>query len=271
MKISIIGNGYVGKATEFLFAQANLQHQISVAVYDKDSSKTKCSFDECVNADWFFVCVPTPMKENGGCDLSFVEDVLYKLHSNGIAPHKIILRSTVPVGTCDRLGVNFFPEFLTESNWRKDIEETEDWIVGMPNSSYALKSQLPTLLKGKIHFCLNKEAELAKYVRNCFLATKVSFFNEINKFCESQNIKYDNAIDLITLDSRIPESHTRVPGPDGKNGFGGTCFPKDMHSLKFQMQLTETPSLIIEAAITRNELIDRPERDWLKDKGRAVS
>ena len=276
MKISIIGNGYVGKATEFLFTKITSDEQraellaLDVVVYDKDPSKTKCSFKEVLNSDLFFVCVPTPMKGNGSCDLSFVEEVLYKLTSSGVASHKIVLRSTVPVGTCDRFGVNFFPEFLTEANWRKDIEETKDWIIGMSSLSYDLRSKMPTLLKGAIHFCLNSEAELVKYTRNCFLATKVSFFNEINNFCESKNINYKNVIDLITLDSRINPSHTSIPGPDGKKGFGGTCFPKDMHSLKFQMQLAELHPFIIKAALERNESIDRPEKDWLKDKGRAV-
>lgn len=277
MKIAIIGNGYVGKATEFLFTQSkteglnNSDFLSDVLIYDKDEQKTKCSFEECLEADLFFVCVPTPMKQNGSCDLSFVENALYNLTSNGVKSYKIVLRSTVPVGTCDRFNINFFPEFLTEANWRKDVQETEDWIIGMPSSSYHLKSALPPLLKGKLHFCLNKEAELTKYVRNCFLATKVSFFNEINNFCQLQNVKYKNVLDLITLDSRINKSHTEVPGPDGKYGFGGTCFPKDMHSLKFQMRLSEVNSFIIDAAIERNEKLDRPEKDWLKNKGRAIS
>ena len=77
MKISIIGNGYVGKATEFLFTKIISDEQraellaLDVVVYDKDPSKTKCSFKEVLNSDLFFVCVPTPMKENGSCDLSF--------------------------------------------------------------------------------------------------------------------------------------------------------------------------------------------------------
>lgn len=271
MKISIIGNGYVGKATELLFSQSNLQSQVNILVYDKDSSKSKCSFEECLASDLFFVCVPTPMRRCGSCDLSYVEDVMYKLTSNQVSPDKVFLRSTVPVGTCDRFAVNFFPEFLTEANWRKDIEETTDWIVGLFSPSSSLKAELPALLKGKTHFCSSKEAELVKYTRNCFLATKVSFFNEINDFCEKHQISYETARRLVTLDSRIDDSHTLVPGPDGKRGFGGTCLPKDMHSLKFQMQFYETPSVIIDAAIKRNELVDRPERDWYQDKGRAVS
>ena len=277
MKIAIIGNGYVGKATQFLFTQSNTEglnnsdFLSDVLIYDKDEQKTKCSFEECLEADLFFVCVPTPMRRCGSWDLSYVEDVIYKLTLNGVQSHQIILRSTVPVGTCDRFEINFFPEFLTEANWQEDIESTEDWIIGMPNSSYGLKTILPKILTGRIHFCLNKEAELVKYVRNCFLATKVSFFNEINNFCEKNRVNYESARKLITLDPRIDESHTLVPGPDGKKGFGGTCFPKDMHSFKFQMQYTETTSLIIEAAINRNELIDRPEKDWFQNKGRAVS
>ena len=77
---------------------------------------------------------------------------------------------------------------------------------------------------------LCREAEMSKYVRNCFLATKVSFFNEIYTICQASNINYDNMIEGVKCDHRIGDSHCQVPGSDGKYGFGGTCFPKDLNA-----------------------------------------
>ena len=123
----------------------------------------------------------------------------------------------------------------------------------------------------KIHFTTTEEAELVKYVRNCFFATKVSFFNEIEEFCRQKDINYRKVRELSCRDERIGSSHTAVPGPDGKRGFGGTCFPKDMASMLYQIQEgAGVESYIIEAAVARNKQVDRSEKDWEKDRGRAI-
>jgi UDPglucose 6-dehydrogenase len=269
MKITIIGNGYVGKATKLALEQSN-EPLGEIFIYDKVADKSECSLTEALSASLFFVCVPTPMKRDGSCDLSSVEEVMRTLSSNGTPSSKIIFRSTVPVGTCDRFKVNFIPEFLTEANWRKDVINSQDWIVGLSEGDYGLRTSLPKALKGKMHFCSTREAELAKYARNCFLATKVSFFNEIKAFCDAKQINYNHVKELTSLDSRINSSHTDVPGPDGKNGFGGTCFPKDIHSLSSQMEKVIIPH-VIKAVIYRNEFTDRPEKDWERNEGRSVS
>jgi UDPglucose 6-dehydrogenase len=118
---------------------------------------------------------------------------------------------------------------------------------------------------------LNTEAELTKYTRNCFLALKVSFFNEIHNICSLLNINYDNFIKGVVCDDRIGASHTQVPGHDGKFGYGGTCFPKDTNALNsFAKNELNMESFILSAAIERNETIDRPDQDWKNDK-RAYS
>ena len=109
---------------------------------------------------------------------------------------------------------------------------------------------------------------MIKLFRNCFLATKVAFCNEMYQFC-SLNVNYENVRKLATMDERITESHSKVPGKDGHFGFGGTCFPKDMSNLCYTMKETGMKSFIIQSAIDRNEQIDRKEKDWLQDKGRA--
>jgi UDP-glucose 6-dehydrogenase len=109
---------------------------------------------------------------------------------------------------------------------------------------------------------------MVKMFRNCFLATKVSFCNEMYEFCQKKNIDYSNVINVAAKDDRITMSHTMVPGHDGARGFGGTCFPKDMSSLNYEMNQVMN-SYIIKSAIERNNTIDRVEQDWLLDKGRA--
>ena len=111
---------------------------------------------------------------------------------------------------------------------------------------------------------------MIKLFRNNYLSVKVSFCNEIAEFCNKKNINYENVRNLAVLDPRIGESHTKVPGHDGKNGFGGTCFPKDTNNLKSEMEKINMESYIIKNIVHRNEKVDRPEQDWNLNIGRAV-
>ena len=115
------------------------------------------------------------------------------------------------------------------------------------------------------------ESELSKYFINCFLAVKVSFANEIYSLCQELNIDYDEVLRLVSLENRVGNSHLSVPGPDGKKGFGGSCFPKDINSLINLFEKSKVESHVLSAAWKRNSTIDRSEKDWEKLKGRAVS
>ena len=284
MNIGIIGNGYVGQATKILGCkdEANDLDDNLVLIYDIDESKRvplDLKMSDLQMCDVVFVCVPTPARADGTCDTRIVETVISDLKDLDIT--SIVVRSTVPVGTCERLGVAFMPEFLTERNWENDTKNTKDWIIGCDHQDDKL---FKTVMKrifvtakrnGRIKganfvWASTKEAEAAKLVRNAFLATKVSFCNEIYDWCSELNINYDAIAQLMGMDERIGTSHTSVPGPDGKRGYGGTCFPKDMNSLLNQIKSTSN-SHIISAAVYRNEIVDRPEKDWKQDKGRAVS
>ena len=279
MKIGIIGNGFVGKATA-LFAT----DFIEIVTYDKDPEKCEphgVTIADLYDCDFVFVCVPTPMNEDGSCHSQIVESCVYDLNMSGIRDENIVVRSTVPVGFCESVGVNFLPEFLTEANWVEDFKNNNSWVFGV-NSIYntSVKSkfvELISLAKSRglirhddVYFCSSKEAELCKLTRNSFLATKVSFFNEIYDFCEKEGLDYNTVAELTGIDDRIGQSHARVPGPDGKRGFGGTCFPKDLSSLLAQMNEAGMSPYIIKAASSRNSQVDRPELDWTLDKGRAV-
>ena len=289
-KIGVVGNGYVGKATQ-LFSCEDIQ----CLVYDKDPEKciplgtTPRDLKDC---DFVFVCVPTPMKPNGSCDLSIVKSAIKDLAKAGVTKSKIVIRSTVPVGTSENLGVNFMPEFLTEKNWQSDFYNNNLWVFGMDNMNDVTQTgtvmnfnenlnlfrnllgrakEFDKIKENAVTFTSTKNAEAIKYGRNSFLATKVSFFNEMQEFCVRNDLNYEVVRSLICVDSRIGDSHSQVPGPDGKRGFGGTCFPKDVSSMLYQMKKSKVQTMVLKNVKNRNEKVDRPEKDWKDNKGRAVS
>lgn len=279
MLIGVIGNGFVGKATNQLKCK-------DIDIYAYDINPEACdpkglSLQDMNKCEIIFISVPTPMNSDGSCYLKIIESVLEDLKSidyNGY----IVIRSTVPPGTADRLNCYFMPEFLTEKNFINDFINNKDWIFGILGSDkdeefkkiiinlFNLAYENNRITSNKLTFLLNKEAEMVKMFRNCFLSTKVSFCNEMYQFCEIKGINYENVRKLATADDRILPSHSKVPGHDGKKGFGGTCFPKDTSSLRHEMNKVGMKPYIMDAIITRNETVDRPSKDWENKKGRAV-
>lgn len=285
LSVGVIGNGFVGQATS-LFENEN------VRLYVYDIVPEKCrpeglSLQELVSTtDMIFVCVPTPMKDTGECDTSIVESAIKSIRREceelRLYPH-IIVRSTVTVGFCDHFKVNHMPEFLTEANWRYDFVNTSEWIVGVADNGCeeSFKGMIQTLLgmcvtsenikSDKVTFVNTNTSEYVKYARNCFLAVKLSLCNEFYDFCQTKSIDYDESIKLIGMDPRIGTRYTKVPGPDGKKGWSGTCIPKDTASFVYQQKSLGLRPLVLESAIERNNKIDRVERDWMdiKNKGRT--
>ena len=110
---------------------------------------------------------------------------------------------------------------------------------------------------------------MVKYFTNTFLATKVSFANEMKQICDKIDIDYDKVVEYATYDERLGKSHWAVPGPDGKLGFGGSCFPKDINALiNFSSEFNLWLHVIKGAWFTNCDV--RPEKDWENLKGRAV-
>jgi len=118
--------------------------------------------------------------------------------------------------------------------------------------------------------CGSLEAEITKYFCNCFLATKVSFANEMKQYCDAVGADYERVVESSIYDDRVGKSHLAVPGPDGHNGFGGSCFPKDINALIFSMKQQGLNSVLLSAVWDKN-LEVRPEKDWESLKGRAVT
>ena len=282
MKIGIIGNGFVGKATRVLKSEG-----IEIMCYDIDPSlcvpEGTTLEDLCNHCDIIFISVPTPMNKDGSCYLNIVESVVSDISNIVNLDEKIVvIRSTVPAGTSKRLNCYFMPEFLTEKNFIEDFVNNPEWIFGIKECEHdqvfmnTIKKMIDIahynnkIVSNKVTFVTNSEAEMIKLFRNTFLATKIAYCNEIYEFCERSGMNYDTVREFATKDLRIGSSHSMVPGHDGKKGYGGTCFPKDINSLLCEMKRSGMKSYVIEAVVERNEKVDRPENDWKLDKGRAT-
>ena len=277
-KIGIVGQGYVGTAVKTVF-----EKHYDVYTYDiKEECNCIDMNDLVVESDIIFVCVPTPMKKGGSCDTSTVEGVvndindfvLTNLKSNVI----VAIKSTIPPGTtnklnkeCKNISVIFNPEFLTEANFIEDFKNQNRIIIGGVRPASTKLRQIYSSVFPDIPIIKtgSTTAEMVKYLTNTFLATKVSFANEMYEICVKLGIDYDKVVEYATYDDRLGKSHWAVPGPDGHYGFGGSCFPKDIHALVHLCSKLNIPENILSSVIDVNFRV-RPEEDWKELKGRAV-
>jgi UDPglucose 6-dehydrogenase len=190
----------------------------------------------------------------------------------------VVIKSTIPPGTterlnkeCEHIQLVFNPEFLTEANFIEDFKNQDRIIIGGPRPASTKVRQLfyKAFPNARIIKTSSTIAEMVKYMTNTFLATKVSFANEMYQICDMLGIDYDKVVEYATHDERLGKSHWSVPGPDGHYGFGGSCFPKDINALIKVAEKWDIPSNVISAAWETN-LDVRPEEDWKELKGRAV-
>ena len=271
MRIGIIGQGYVGSAIKLGF-----QDHYSVETYDKyDLTKsTKSSIKRVVEfTDVIFVCVPTPMRKDGTCYTGIVEEVIREINETADG-HIVVIKSTVPPGTTDRINaeytkstVIFNPEFLTEANFIEDFKNQSRIILGGDRKGTNKLRQIYSKVfpHATIVKTGSKTAEMVKYFINCFLATKVSFANEMYSVCEQVGIDYDKVVEYATYDERLGKSHWAVPGPDEDFGFGGHCLPKDLSAIINEFKTYG----LLESVEQVNDQV-RENRDWEHMVGRAV-
>ncbi len=275
MKIGIVGQGYVGTAIKVGF-----EPYYELETYDKyDESKTTCDLKQLVwGCEVIFVCVPTPMNEDGSCHTDIVESVIKEIDTYANGLQIVVIKSTVPPGTTDRLdkkydGVNviFNPEFLTEANFVEDFKNQDRIILGGVRKGTNKLRQIYSKVFPTAHIIKtgSKTAEMVKYMTNTYLATKVSFSNEIYQICQKIDIDYDKVVEYATLDERLGKTHLSVPGPDGDLGFGGHCLPKDLNALIAFAQNLDLEPIVLETVNWVNDKY-RKNRDWEKMKGRAV-
>lgn len=229
-KVGIVGYGHVGKAMHKIFPDAIIYDS-----YDPDYNDTQEQINkECGLA---IICVPTNALEDGGCDISIVKSSVAWLETP-----LILVKSTVEPGTTDSLKTRYkkricmSPEYFGESKyWVPESWTIRGWpflIVGGDDKDVTeiFDYFIPMLGPTKSYFkCGALEAELIKYMENSYLATKVTFTNEMYKICQVFGADWYKVWEGWALDPRVEKSHSAV-FPEDK-GFAGKCLPKDVSAI----------------------------------------
>ena len=260
MKIGVIGGGVVGHATARVF----MEHA-DVMVYDTDPVKATHGLTDTIKADIIFVCLPTPQSQSGyECDTKIIEDFFGSVTEKNLP---FVIRSTVPVGFTRKMAGKYghvemchSPEFLTARCAVADAHIPSRNIVGIADPyrpAPALWSRLVKLYQTRFPgvqtiTMLSDESELVKLGTNSFFASKLAWWNELHQYCVAIGVDFQTVREGILADGRIAHSHTQVPGPDGKCGFGGACLPKDINNLVACMMKAGVPSYVNNGASLRN-------------------
>ena len=274
MRVCIIGTGYVGLVSAACFAEmGNTVRCVDVnpdvvrrleaghvhifepglePLVRRNHADGRLSFTTSLehgleDAEFAFICVGTPSRPDGSCDLSYVEEVARSIGRHMRAPLVIVDKSTVPVGTADRVrelireslsarnaaiafDVVSNPEFLKEGDAVNDFMKPDRVIVGTESADAAamLRELYAPFARNreKLMVMGTRSAEMTKYAANCMLATKISFINEIATLCEKVGADVRDVRAGIGADHRIGP-HFIYPGL----GYGGSCFPKDVKAL----------------------------------------
>lgn len=269
LKIGIIGHGFVGKATDWGFHKNTEKFIVD--------PKIGTTIDQLFefNPELIFVCVPTPMGVNGIQNSSIIESILEEL-SKKFLNSIIVIKSTVLPSILQKLenkneNIIYNPEFLREKHANDDFINSEMIIFGGKKDIAKKVSEFylnHSRCKSTEHIFMDiSSASLIKYSINSFLAVKVLFFNEINTlFSEIEsNDDWKTFIQTLAIDKRIGKSHMNVPGHDGKRGFGGACFPKDIAALLKYAEGLGVELDLLKTVISKNNII-RSQYNELDDR-----
>lgn len=281
IKIGIIGKGFVGNAVHYGFSKAS-GYDAEIRIFDKNKTKSTHSLSETINnSDFVFVSVPTPSYKDGSINLNILEECIASINKviNKSEPI-ILIRSTVIPGTTKDLSEKFKdlnlvfnPEFLREKSANEDFVSQSRYIIGGEPKNTSKVAELYKKRFGKEIVVIETDfqtAELIKYMCNNFFAAKVSFMNEMKLICDSVGADWNDALKGFISDERVGNSHNDVPGHDGKLGFGGSCFPKDIQAM-LHFAGTKNLDLPVVQGAWETNLNVRPEKDWEKLKGRAIT
>lgn len=264
MRIGIVGNGVVGKATAHVWKG----HVEEVRCYDQDIEKATHSLPEVLECDFVFVCLPTPQKEGGlSCDLTVMDNFFKSVKGERYNRPVFVIRSTVPIGTTityqrlHALAILHNPEFLTERTALIDaLTPARNIIGGHPSLERANLTELyAARFPGvPLFVCTSHESEAIKLFCNAFSAIKIAAFNEFYRLAERCGLDWTLIHKAMMAGGWIAHEHTQVPGPDGKFGFGGKCLPKDLASLIWCLEQKHLNNSVTMAAYNRN-IQDRAE------------
>lgn len=261
-RIAIIGHGFVGKAVEYGFTNNDVETVIIDPIY---GTTVENDLGLPTNYDFIFVCVPTPFGEDGAIDRTIFDKVMKHLMKFMLINTVIVIKSTITPDIAqdyDLGGVIYNPEFLTEGFAKADFVRPKFHIMGGDDQDVDqlafLYDQYSLCDPAPIHRMSMVEASLVKYGINAFLATKITFFNQLYDAAEDAGANYSTIMKAIAADPRIGPSHTKVPGFDGKQGYGGACFPKDTNAL---INYSDRFTLVEECVRINNEYRSRYELD----------
>ena len=214
-------------------------------------------------SDVIFICVGTPPKKNGQSNLNFVDQATKEISKEIKGYTVVVSKSTVPVGTSRRIekilkerkparmfDVVSNPEFLREGSALEDFIRPDKIVIGCRTfKAEKILKKIYKPLNRPYVITNNETAEIIKYANNSFLATKITFINEIADLCENIGAKVETVAKALGLDGRIGPKFLH-PGP----GYGGSCFPKDVKSLIYQGNKNSSDLTIVKAVDRANEL-----------------
>ena len=262
MKLGIVGHGFVGTAVDHGFTR-----DIQKFIVDPKHNSTNTIEDLIkFKPDAIFVAVPTPQSESGECNTEILEGVMQQLNtSKGLL---VIVKSTVPAyklqkiqEECINIRIVYNPEFLTEKNYIDDFVNPAMHVFGGVNSDTDAVEKLYLEHSDCAECPVYKTdlitASMVKYCINSFLATKVTFMNEMYDVLRAaRGADWNTFTKIIANDPRIGNSHMKVPGNDGQRGYAGSCFPKDTAALAwFAREILNTQFTQLETSIKINDTL----------------
>ena len=219
IKIGIVGCGFVGGALKAWLDENNKDVQVFV------SDPPKGMNDDLSEIDVAFLQIHVPTEDDGTQDLRLMTQLI-----KGLPNVPVFVRTTILPGTSERLSketghqVCYMPEFLTERTHIEDFKKQPMVFTGAVEL-------LSKIFIGKRFMVMTPlEAEITKYAHNVFGAYKVTYFNAVYDYCKKMGANWAQVHAGMLLSGYINETHTFVPGPDGKFGYGGKCFPKDVNA-----------------------------------------
>jgi len=221
-----------------------------------------------LDSDVTFICVGTPSNKDGSIDLTYIKSAsssIGRALRNKSEKHTIIVKSTVIPRTTEdvvlpiilkksgwkreKLGIGMNPEFLREGCAVKDAEEPDRIVIGSDDDlSKKVMNDIYEKQKCPKLECNSRTAEFIKYASNSFLATKISFANEMANLSNAWGIDFEQVAEGMGLDSRISPLFLRAGA-----GFGGSCFPKDVKALSAVAKKSKADSKMLEATLRVNE------------------
>jgi len=251
-KFAVIASGQIPifePELEALLREALSSGRLTLTDSIESASQTRCVY---------FVCVPTPQDDNGSADLTYVLSAVKEISDFAQEESLIVIKSTVPVGSGELLQSSIKrndllfasnPEFLREGSALHDFMNPDRIVVGAESNSTAqLVLDLYANIDTQKITTTVKSAELIKYAANAYLASRLSFVNDIAALCEVVGSNVEDVVHGMGSDSRIGISFLK-PGP----GWGGSCFPKDTRALLSVGRENGVALDVVAASITSNQ------------------